>query len=210
LNVPGTPRAIEVVPYDPAWPDVFARLHAIVWPAVQHAALRLDHVGSTAVPGLSAKPVIDACVVVASPRDIPHVVKALARIGYAHRGTLGVPEREAFAAPPGDLPKHHLYASPRTSLSLRNHLGLRDYLRAHPQAAHEYGALKRSLAKQYPYDMDGYIAGKSDFILGIFSHLGFTDAECADIRALNALPIPSRRENAADEPPQVRLPTDRR
>lgn len=175
---------VEVVAYDPQWSHTFEEIRAVVWPAVQHASIALEHVGSTSVPGLCAKPVIDACVVVASRRDTPFVVKALVKIGYEHRGDLGVPDREAFRAP-ASLPRHHLYVSPRASVSLRNQLGLRDYLRAHPEAATEYGALKTSLATQFPNDMDAYIAGKTDFILGMLGKVGLTDDEIASIRAIN-------------------------
>lgn len=177
---------VRVVPYDSDWPRVFKEIHARVWPIVQHAAMSLEHVGSTSVPGLSAKPVIDACIVVASPRDIPHVVKALARIGYEHRGDLGVPEREAFRQPPG-LPKHHLYASHRHSLALKNHLRLRDYLRAHPDVAREYGELKTSLAREFPEDIDRYIAGKTEFVLDVLRTAGLSDDELAAIRRINQL-----------------------
>ena len=163
---------------------MFERIRAYVWPAVQHAAMRLEQVGSTAVPGLSAKPVIDACIVVASPRDIPHVVKVLTKIGYVHLGDRGVPEREAFQQP-ASLPKHHLYTSPRRSLSLKNQLGLRDYLRTHPAVATAYGDLKVSLARRFPNDIDNYIAGKTDFILGILRQTGFTDEELYLIRGVN-------------------------
>lgn len=146
--------------------------------------MSLEHVGSTSVPGLSAKPVVDACIVVASKRDIPHVVKALAKLGYVHRGDLGVPDRDAFQPPPS-LAKHHLYASPRKSLSARNHLGLRDYLRTNPEAAREYGNLKTSLARKFADDIDGYIAGKTEFILGILHKIGFTEEEVAAIRSIN-------------------------
>jgi GrpB-like predicted nucleotidyltransferase (UPF0157 family) len=175
---------VEVKAYDPGWPRTFQRIHARVWPAVQHAAMSLEHVGSTSVPGLRAKPVVDACIVVASRRDIPHVVKALARVGYVHRGDLGVPDREAFT-PPASLPKHHLYASHRGSLSLKNQLGLRDYLRAHPEVAIEYGDLKETLAKRFPEDIDSYIEGKTEFILAILRKIGFTDEELATIRGIN-------------------------
>jgi GrpB-like predicted nucleotidyltransferase (UPF0157 family) len=175
---------VEVIAYDPEWPRTFERIRAHVWPAVQHAAMHIEHVGSTAVPGLSAKPVVDACIVVASPRDIPHVVKALAKIGYVHRGDLGVPGRQAFQQP-ATLPKHHLYASHRGSLSLKNHLGVRDYLRAHPEAAREYGELKETLAMRFPNDIDGYIAGKTEFILGILRQIGLTGEEVAAIRGIN-------------------------
>ena len=181
------PRNATVVvqAYDPEWPRTFERIRAHVWPVVQHAAMSMEHVGSTSVPGLSAKPVIDACIVVASRRDIPHVVKALARIGYVHRGDLGVPDREAFKATTTDFPKHRLYASHRGSLSLRNHIGFRDYLRAHPDASLEYGRLKESLARQFPDDIDSYIAGKTEFVLNILRQLGLTSAELEAIRAIN-------------------------
>lgn len=182
---------VDIRPYDPEWPRIFERIHAHVWPVVQHAAMRLEHVGSTSVPGLRAKPVIDACIVVASPRDIPYVVKALAGIGYTHRGNLGVPGREAFLHPES-LPKHHLYASPRSSLSLKNHLGLRDHLRAHPEVALQYGDLKETLASQFPGDIDRYSVGKTDFILGILQEIGFTDEELAEIRNINRMENPAR------------------
>ncbi len=172
---------VEIQPYDPEWPRMFERIRDHVWPAVQIAALSLEHVGSTAVPGLSAKPVIDACIIVASRRDLPHVVKGLAKIGYVHRGNLGIPDRESFRHPP-DLPRHHLYASPRGSVSVKNHLGFRDHLRTHPQAMHAYAELKTRLAAQFPHDMDGYIAGKTDFIVDILRQVGLSDDELEVIR----------------------------
>jgi GrpB-like predicted nucleotidyltransferase (UPF0157 family) len=175
---------VEVKEYDPEWSRTFDQIRAVVWPAVAHASMALEHVGSTSVPGLRAKPVIDACIVVASPRDIPHVVKALATIGYVHRGELGVPDRAAFRQP-ASLPKHHLYASHRDSLSLKNQLGLRDYLRAHPDTAIEYGKLKATLARRFPDDIDAYIAGKTEFILGVLRNIGLTDTELAAIRSIN-------------------------
>jgi GrpB-like predicted nucleotidyltransferase (UPF0157 family) len=177
---------VEVKEYDPEWPRMFERIRGHARPAVQHAAMSLEHVGSTSVPGLCAKPVIDACIVVASRRDIPHVVKALKRIGYLHRGDLGVPDREAFEQP-ASLPKHHLYASHRGSLSLKNHLCVRDYLRAQPEAALEYGDLKAMLAKRFPDDIDSYVAGKTEFILAILRQVGLTDSELATIEGINQL-----------------------
>ena len=182
---------VVVNAYDPEWPHTFDRIRAQVWPAVQHAAMSMEHVGSTSVPGLRAKPIIDACIVVASRRDIPHVVKGLANVGYVHRGNLGVPGREAFKESAG-CPRHNLYASHRGSLNLKNQIGLRDYLRAHPEAAHEYGDLKEKLARRFPEDIDSYIAGKTEFILGILGQIGLTGDELAAIRAINQpeYPVP--------------------
>jgi GrpB-like predicted nucleotidyltransferase (UPF0157 family) len=183
---PAHMNRVQVVTYDPAWPDLFERVRAYVWPAVRDVARGVEHVGSTAVPGLSAKPVIDACIVVESRRDVSACIARLGTIGYEHKGDLGVPDREAFSRP-AELPRHHLYLSPRDSLSLRNHLGLRDYLRAHPVAARQYGELKASLASRFPDDIDGYIAGKTEFILAILGKIGLTESEVDEIRRINRI-----------------------
>jgi GrpB-like predicted nucleotidyltransferase (UPF0157 family) len=158
---------------------------------VSDIALTVEHVGSTAVEGLSAKPVIDTCIVVASRADVPACIERLARIGYIHRGDLGVPDREAFR-PPDQLPRHHLYLSPSASLSLKNHLGLRDYLRSHPEAAQEYGALKTSLARRFPTDIDSYIVGKAEFILRILGEVGLNYEELVEIKRINQQDNPGR------------------
>jgi GrpB-like predicted nucleotidyltransferase (UPF0157 family) len=176
----------QVVEYDPDWPGVFERVRSYVWPAVRDMASSVEHVGSTSVPGPRAKPVIDACIVVASRGEVPACIERLASIGYVHRGDLGVPEREAFRSPV-ELPKHHLYVSPRTSLSLKNQLGLRDYLRSHPVAVREYGELKAELARRFSGDMDGYSVGKTEFILRILGEVGLSEAECAEIRRINQM-----------------------
>jgi GrpB-like predicted nucleotidyltransferase (UPF0157 family) len=119
--------------------------------------------GSTAVPGLAAKPVIDIDVLLKSASDLPLVIQRLASIGYVHRGDLGVTGREAFYAPPGS-PKHHLYVCPPESQEYRRHLALRDYLRAHSAEAAAYGNLKRSLAARFRDDRAAYLAGKGEFV----------------------------------------------
>ena len=179
-------KKVQVVEYNPEWPEIFERIRSYVWPAVSEIALTIEHVGSTSVPGLKAKPVIDACIVVASREDLAACIERLARIGYVHRGNLGVPDREAFRRP-DQLPRHHLYLSPRDSLSLRNHLGFRDFLRAHPEAAQAYGELKAALARQYPADIDRYIVGKTDFVLQVLGKIGLSDNELAEIRRINQM-----------------------
>lgn len=156
-------RTIVVVDYDAAWPGAFERLRAAIWPAVRDAAEAIEHVGSTAVPGLAAKPIIDLDIVVRSGAEVPAAVARLAALGYAHRGNLGIEGREAFDGPPGpDV--HHLYVCPRDSAALANHVAVRDYLRAHPDAAREYGELKKALATRFPHDIDAYVGGKADLL----------------------------------------------
>src|SRR5688572_23931561 len=130
-------RTIVVVDYDPAWPEIFEQLRAYVWSAVHDVALAVEHVGSTSVPGLAAKPIIDMSVIVASEHKVPVTIARLATLGYVHLGTLGVEGREAFRRPEGlpahKLPAHNLYVCPQGSLGLQNHLAVRDHLRTHPE-----------------------------------------------------------------------------
>lgn len=179
-------KEVVVVDYDPDWPARFEELRSLIWPAICDVALSVEHVGSTAVPGLRAKPVIDACIVVATRELVRPAVGRVESLGYVHRGTLGVPDREAFKRP-DHLARHHLYLSPRGAVSLRNQVGVRDYLRAHPAVAQEYGRLKSDLARRFPDDIDQYIDGKTEFILGILRTIGFTESEMAGIRDINRL-----------------------
>ncbi len=160
-------RTIVVVDYDPRWPELFEQVKSHVWPMVSDFAVSVEHVGSTSVPGLAAKPIIDIDVVVPAEADIPVAIQRLATLAYVHLGDLGVEGREAFDSPDG-LPNHHLYVCPRGSVGLMNHLAVRDYLRSHPEATQEYGALKKRLASEFPHDIDSYVEGKTGFLLQIF------------------------------------------
>lgn len=153
---------MEVVEYDPAWPERFRALADRAASKLGDVALAIEHVGSTSVPGLDAKPVVDLDVVV-RPEDVERAIEQLAALGYVHRGELGIPGRHAFRPPPGE-PRHHLYLCVTGSDGLRDHLHFRDHLRAHPDAAAEYAALKRRLAQQHRGDREAYQRAKSAFI----------------------------------------------
>ena len=157
---------VVVVPYDPAWPATFALLRDRIAPVLGQLAVGIEHVGSTAVAGLDAKPIVDVDVVIRHADDVAAVATRLATIGYAHLGDLGIIGREAFRAT-ADLPRHHLYVCAAGALTLQAHLSLRDALRADPQLAAEYAALKRALAERYRDDRDAYSEGKSAFIASV-------------------------------------------
>jgi len=177
--------AIIVCAYDPSWPAHFAQLAApIRHQLANYTAIAVEHVGSTAVPGLAAKPIIDMDIVVQHPADIPGIIAALAPLGYGHRGDLGIAGREAFSRPTNTL-AHNLYLGLASAPSMRNHLLLRDYLRQHPQAVLAYGQLKQQLAQQYPDDIDAYVAGKSQFIADILTAQGMDTQQVADIQRQN-------------------------
>lgn len=158
-------RDIVVSDYDPARPAWFDRLRGHVWPAVSEVALRIDHVGSTAVPGLAAKPVIDMDVVVATEHDVRPAIDQLTTIGYRWRGDLGVPGRQAFAAPDRrGLPPHNLYVVVENSPAHLDHWLLRDLLRRDPEARRRYADLKQRNAALADRDLDVYVAAKARLV----------------------------------------------
>lgn len=152
-----------VVPYDTRWPEQFAALRCRVDAALTAIAHETIHVGSTAVPGLAAKPIIDLDVVVPERSLAAAAIAALAAAGWRHEGDLGVPGREAFEPVP-DPAYHHLYLVVAGSPAHRDHLDLRDYLRAHPAECERYAALKQTLAPLLATDRDAYLTGKADLV----------------------------------------------
>ena len=177
-------RTIVISDYDPDWASRFEMLRAQIWPHIQAYATSFEHVGSTSVPGLAAKPIIDIDIVVPDEATAQRVISRLAPLGYRHRGFMGVPHRHAFFQP-DDTPAHHLYVCIEGCLALRNHLSLRDHLRTHPTAAAEYAALKRSLAQRYPHNIDAYVEGKTPFILGVLASSGFRPEEQTEVVRVN-------------------------
>ena len=149
--------------YDPTWPDAFSKLAARVKAALGSLIVSLEHIGSTAVPGLAAKPIVDLDVVLASPADLPEAVRLLATIGYVHEGDLGIAGRDAFRSPTGE-PLHHLYVLGVGASELCRHVAFRDALRTDKVLRDRYAALKRALAEKYQVDPSGYTAAKSAFI----------------------------------------------
>jgi GrpB-like predicted nucleotidyltransferase (UPF0157 family) len=178
--------AIDVVAYDPTWPARFEAIRDRLAAALDEVAVAIEHVGSTAVPGLAAKPIIDIDVIVAERAAVPVAIAILEQLGYAHLGELGVRDREAFRRPP-DTARHNLYVCLAGGEGLRNHLALRDHLRRHPEARAAYGALKQRLAGETS-DIEAYVAAKTDLIVAILRAEGIDEPTLASIRAANAPP----------------------
>lgn len=166
-------KHIIVQPYSREWEKNFLDIRNEIQDTLGELALRIEHVGSTAVPGLSAKPIIDIDVVIKDDSALDAVVSKLQAIGYMHEGDLGIAGREAFAYEGKEhLQKHHLYVCPSDSAELKRHLAFRDYLRSHPDAVSEYGRLKEDGAKLHPDDVDKYIEHKSPFIEKTLKRIG--------------------------------------
>lgn len=169
-------RTVIIVEYDPQWPAQFEALRAVIANALRELALRIEHIGSTSIPGLAAKPIIDIDTVIASAELLPDVIHALGGLGYSHQGERGVPTRESFARAGSDVPRdgsgrnwppHHLYVCAEGSREIVRQTAFRDYLRAHPEQAAAYEALKRDLARRFPDDPEAYCDAKSDFVEGV-------------------------------------------
>jgi GrpB-like predicted nucleotidyltransferase (UPF0157 family)/quercetin dioxygenase-like cupin family protein len=161
-------REIVVVDYDPEWPAWFETVRAFVWPAVAELAVRVDHVGSTAVPGLAAKPIVDLDVVLPSDDLVGPATSRLQQLGYRWLGELGVPGRQAFLAEPGSaaasLPAHHLYVVVEDNRAHLDHWLLRDLLRCDAEARRRYGELKRHNAATAGGDIDRYGQAKAGLV----------------------------------------------
>jgi GrpB-like predicted nucleotidyltransferase (UPF0157 family) len=167
-------RPVDIIPYNPAWPLLFEGLKGVYARALGPPALAIEHVGSTAVPGLVAKPIIDIDVVIPSRAVLSDVIRLLATLGYRHQGDLGVPGREAFTHEGDDevprdgtgrrWPAHQLYICAANSHELHRHLQFRDWLRAHPGNAAEYGRLKSHLAPIEREDRESATEAKTAFI----------------------------------------------
>jgi GrpB-like predicted nucleotidyltransferase (UPF0157 family) len=153
---------IHIVDYNPDWPRRFAAEAEIVCAALGPLCLRLEHVGSTAVPGLAAKPIIDMAVECAVYPPDAAVIAALAAAGYGHRGEFGVAGRHFFSK--GEPRAFHLHLVPAQGEVARRQVAFRDFLRSNPAAAREYSAIKRLAAEGRVLESSDYVQAKAPFV----------------------------------------------
>jgi GrpB-like predicted nucleotidyltransferase (UPF0157 family) len=126
--------------------------------------MAIYHIGSTSVPGLSAKPIIDMMPLVRNIEQVTAFNPAMIRLGYEPRGEYGIPGRRYFIKGGDEHRSHHVHTFQQDHLEVARHLDFRDYLTAHPAEAQQYAALKAGLARQFPHNIEGYMAGKDAFI----------------------------------------------
>ena len=166
-------KKVIVLPYDEAWESAFEAIKAEIEAALGDLMHRAEHVGSTSVKGMSAKPCIDIDVVIRDYSVFDDVVQRLNAIGYIHEGDLGIKGREAFKyADKPHLMTHHLYVCPSDSEELRRHITFRDFLRGNPKAVKCYSQVKEKAAELFPNDIDGYIQYKSPCIEEFYRECG--------------------------------------
>ena len=167
-----TPNII-VRPYDKAWESAFEAIKKELTDALGDLIIGVEHVGSTSVRGMSAKPIIDIDVVIKDYSVFDEVVCRLGAIGYIHEGDLGITDREAFKySEKTHLQKHHLYVCPQYSAELHRHVTFRDFLRCNPEAAKTYSSVKERAATLFPDDVDKYIKYKTPCIEELYVACG--------------------------------------
>ena len=164
-------ESIQIVPYDAAWPELFAREAAVLREGLGEVALRIDHVGSTSVPGLAAKPIVDMQISVATVQPVDPYRTVLEHLGYRFKFDPEFPDYPFFGKPPVPPRAYHIHVCTAGGDEERRHLAFRDYLRAHPDVAAEYAAFKRRIALNYRLhvsgDREAYANAKSEFILPV-------------------------------------------
>ncbi|MBQ2775699.1 MAG: GrpB family protein [Clostridia bacterium] len=169
-------KRVIVEPYNSKWKTEFEDIKQEIEKELKDLIIDVEHVGSTAVEGLSAKPIIDIDIIIKDYSVFSEVVNRLKSIGYEHEGDLGIKDREAFCY--NDKPhlqKHHLYVCPQNSDELRRHIVFRDYLRSNTKAVERYSKIKEEAARLYPDDIDKYIAHKSSCIAELYLLCGLDE-----------------------------------
>ncbi len=153
----------KIEEYNPEWEEWFAQLRKYFENHLSNLVIRIEHVGSTSIPNMVAKPIIDMDIVI-EEGSFKEVKIKLEEIGYFHQGDLGIEEREAFKLLNEDLkqslPPHHLYVCSQDSKELKRHLIFREFLRNNPKELNKFCIIKNKLYKKFPNDIEAYIEGK--------------------------------------------------
>ena len=160
---------IVIEDYTPQWKTEFQKIVASLGNENVAKSLSIEHVGSTSVENLAAKPIIDMDIVIPDMSVFPEMKSLLEKKGYRHEGNLGIEGREAFSYEEKlELMVHHLYVCPMDSKELKRHIAFRDYLRTQPHLVEEYAEVKREAARLYPKDIDKYLEYKGKFIERVY------------------------------------------
>ena len=158
-------KKVEVVQYNPKWREAFALESQRLGDTLGETVIAIHHIGSTAIPNIYAKPIIDLLVEVKDLIKIDEQNAAMQLLGYQIMGEFGIPGRRFFRKENTEgIRTHHVHIFEVGSPQINRHLAFRDYLIAHPEVAQEYSDLKRKLAQEYPTNIEGYMDGKDGFI----------------------------------------------
>jgi len=153
---------LRLAPYEPNWPLLFLAEKERLFASLGNYILDVQHIGSTSIPGMPAKPILDIGVAVTNFEEAARCVPLMKQLGYQYKGENGIPRRHYFVK--GDPRTHHLHMLEIESEEWKHHLFFRDYLRANSASAQAYAKLKQELASQFASDRHAYQNGKDSFI----------------------------------------------
>ncbi|WP_271005194.1 GrpB family protein [Listeria seeligeri] len=166
---------VVVANYSEDWAKEFKKIKTDILKKISADIIRIEHVGSTSVEGLCAKPIIDIDIVIEDYSKFEAVKSGLASLGYEYEGDLGITEREAFSYEidqKNQFMEHHIYVCPKHSVELNRHVTFRDHLRNNQPDCQKYGEIKRAAAKKFPTDIEGYLDMKGVVISEIYQRCG--------------------------------------
>lgn len=160
--------SIRLIDYDPKWPILYEEEKASILGVIGDFIVDIQHIGSTAVPGLAAKPIIDIMMAIRRLALVENCIQPLQTIGYEYLGEYGIPGRHYFRKPPGHPHStHHVHMVERESDFWERHILFRDFLRVHSDEAQRYYELKREVAAKFVSERDAYTEAKTAFIKSV-------------------------------------------
>jgi GrpB-like predicted nucleotidyltransferase (UPF0157 family) len=185
-----------IEPYTSAWKNEFEKLQSIFLSEFSglKSPVDIQHVGSTSIPGMIAKPILDIDIIIRDLTQLRPITEILEKIGYQFKGDQGIPGRYAFRQTSPQTPQtisktswqaHHLYVCLADSLALKNHLKFRDLLRNDNNLADQYALLKKNVTSNPQITMEQYWKSKTVFIISVLAQAGFTQKELSDIANAN-------------------------
>ncbi len=160
-------REVELVPHNPEWSQLADEEAKRILEKLSITVIGIYHIGSTSIPGIKAKPILDFVIEVKDLDEIIQSAEALEELGYLSKGEYGIPGRQFFTKDTDGERSHHLHVFQQGHPDIERHLVFRDFLRANPEAAQEYEKIKEKLAKRFPKESGSYTEAKSDFILSM-------------------------------------------
>ncbi|TFG11015.1 GrpB family protein [Candidatus Heimdallarchaeota archaeon] len=158
---------VELKTYNPKWREFYEQESKVISSQISDFLVDIQHIGSTAIPGIIAKPIIDIAVAINSLENIAKIIEPLSEIGFVYRGEQGIPDRHLFIKGGEELRTHHIHVMHKSHYEWKKHILFRDYLLNHPEEVQKYSELKRRLEKQFKQDRESYTESKSEFIEGI-------------------------------------------
>jgi GrpB-like predicted nucleotidyltransferase (UPF0157 family) len=161
---------VQLTPYSPEWTEAYQAEKECIAASLGSSILDIQHVGSTAIPGCWAKPIIDVAIIIENIGKVDACILPLQQIGYDYKGENGIPDRHYFVKRiGGDIHTFHIHMCTPDNQNLQNQIIFRDYLLTHPDKVQAYSQLKLELAERFPTDREGYTESKSSFIENVIN-----------------------------------------